>query len=120
MLFASARLLTAATSDGILDFGDTPLCHSHPTLITFDPPGGPALDMMPSGMDPAGAIAGTYVNYIYPNYVFHVFLRAPDGTVTTIDPPGSTGAYCGGFNFFLANQSIQPGPSQEPIWTQAV
>ncbi len=39
VLFTLTGLLTAATSDGILDFGDTPLCHSHPTFITFDPPG---------------------------------------------------------------------------------
>jgi hypothetical protein len=93
VLFALTRLLAAGTSDGVLNFNDPPLCHSHPTFITFDPPGGPARDMLPSGINPRGTITGTYVTGFYPNPpVLHAFLREPDGTFTTIDPPGSTGA----------------------------
>jgi hypothetical protein len=104
VLFASARLLSAGMNDGILDFGDTPLCHSHPTFITFDPPGGPARDMLPSGINPAGAVTGTYVDA---NLVSHGFLRARDGTFTTIDPPGSIGAYVGNY-FGLVGPPINP------------
>jgi len=36
VLFASAKLLAAGTSDCVMNVGDTRLCHLHPTLITFD------------------------------------------------------------------------------------
>jgi hypothetical protein len=42
---------------------------------------------VPSGITPDGVIIGYYVNA---SGVRHGFLRAPDGTITTFDPPGST------------------------------
>ena len=96
MVFALTRLLPAGTNDGVLDLGDTSLCHSHPTFITFDPPSGPARDMLPSGINAAGTITGTYVTGAG-RPVFHAFLREPNGTFTTVNPPGSTGAYIGFF-----------------------
>ena len=87
MLFALVRMLTAATSESILDFGDTPLCHSHPTFITFDPPGGPATDMRPSGINPAGAITGSYTTD--PSGVVHGFMRPPTAPSRRSMPPGA-------------------------------
>ena len=92
VLFASARLLSAGMNDGVLNFSNTPLVRPQATFITFDAPGGQR-DMLPSGINPSGAITGTYITGSY----VHAFLRAPDGTVTTIDPPGSTGAWVGFF-----------------------
>jgi len=40
----------------------------------------------PSGINPAGAISGVYVNA---SGVEHGFLRARDGTITTFDAPGA-------------------------------
>jgi hypothetical protein len=58
-------------------------------FVTFDVGNGP----FPKGINPAGEIAGTYGDS---NGFSHSFLRAPDGAITTFDPPG---AACG----FLAN-----------------
>src|SRR5215467_6522610 len=96
VLLAFTRLLTAGPNDAVLDLGDTPSCHSHPTFITFDPPSGPARDMLPSGINAAGTITGTYITGAG-RPVFHAFLRERNGTFTTVNPPGSTGAYIGFF-----------------------
>src|SRR5260370_36173996 len=84
VLFASARLLSAGMNDGVLNFSKTPLVSPQATFITFDVPG--ALEAV-NGINPAGAITGWYFEA---NFVGHGFLRAPDGTITTFDPPGST------------------------------
>ena len=63
-------------------------------ITSFDaPPGSNILGSIsgnPSGpppsINPAGAIAGTYVD---PSGVEHGFVRTPDGTFTTIDFPGA-------------------------------
>ena len=86
VLFASARVLSAGMNDGVLNFSNTPLVSPQATFITFDAPGGQR-DMLPSGINPSGTITGTYITG---SLVFHGFLRAPDGTFTTFDPPGST------------------------------
>ena len=96
VLFAVTRVVAAGTSDGTLSFSDTPLCHSHPIFITFDPLGGTARDMLPSGINAAGTITGTYITGTG-RPVFYAFLRARNGTFTTVNPPGSTGAYVGFF-----------------------
>jgi hypothetical protein len=105
VLFVSARLLTAGTSDGSLDSGNMPLCPVHPTYVTLDVPGA-FYGTLPVGINPAGAIAGVYADA---GAVSHGFVRAPDGTITTFDAsgagtgpgqgtmlgPGHVGGYCG-------------------------
>jgi hypothetical protein len=45
------------------------------------------------GINPAGEISGVYIDA---NYVFHGYMRAPDGTITEYDVPGAgTGPYQG-------------------------
>jgi len=51
------------------------------TFTTFDPPG--SASTFPRAINPAGAITGHYIDA---NYVFHSFLRAPNGTFTPFDP----------------------------------
>jgi hypothetical protein len=111
VLFALARLLAAAmtsmlllgilapnvsggTSDGVLNFSNTPLLRPQPTFITFDPPG--SIDTRPRSINPAGEITGFYEDT---SLVSHGFLRARDGTIITFDPSGSTGTF---------SQSINP------------
>ena len=56
----------------------------HPTIITFDPPG--SIGTAAVALNPAGTITGAYADA---SVVSHGFLRAPDGTFTTIDVPGA-------------------------------
>src|SRR5262249_4194671 len=70
-----------------------------PTFITFDAPGagtGPFQGTVPQSVDcmnPAGAIVGLTIDA---SSVFHGFVRAPNGTITTFDAPGAgTGAFQG-------------------------
>lgn len=55
------------------------------TFITFDPPG--STGTFPSGINPAGAITGTY----FDASGGHGFLRTPHGTFTKFDVPGAAG-----------------------------
>ena len=56
---------------------------NHPTTITtFDPPG--STYTYPTSINPAGVITGFY----YEGYGGHGYLRAPDGTFTSLDVPG--------------------------------
>ena len=71
------------------------------TMTTFDAPGagtgsfqGTSL-VEPGTINPAGAITGVYVDASFGQ---HGFLRAPDGIITTFDPPGSTGTFAIGLN----------------------
>ena len=48
-----------------------------------------------SGINELGEVAG---NYVDSNNVSHSFLRAPDGKITTFDPPGTEQTYYAGFN----------------------
>lgn len=64
--------------DGVITTFDAPGAGTGPcqgTFITFT-----------DGINPAGAIAGGYFDA---GNVFHGFVRAPDGTFTAFDPPGS-------------------------------
>jgi hypothetical protein len=68
-------------------------------LTTFDVPGagtgsyqGTGCPGCSSGFNLWGAIAGTYTDV---NSVSHGYLRSPDGTITTFDPPGSEYTGCG-------------------------
>src|SRR6266487_4354601 len=112
-----ARLLTAAmtsilllgilvtagsggTNDGVLNFSNTPLLGPQPTITTFDAPGagtGPGQGTITFAINPAGAIAGRYVDT---SDAAHGFLRAPNGTITTFDAPNAgTGPGQGTFVF---------------------
>jgi hypothetical protein len=68
------------------------------TFRSFDPKGSLATLGAPGGskafgINPAGAITGYYYGTdAYGNSVTHCFLRAPDGTFTNVDPPGSLGS----------------------------
>jgi len=89
VLFALARLLSAGTNHGALNFGNMPLAGHSPTYTTFDAPGagtGPNQGTLPLAIDPAGAITGYYVDA---SGVNHGFLRTTKGTITTIDVPGA-------------------------------
>lgn len=59
-------------------------------IITFDAPGAgttaPPQGTTPAAINPAGVITG---NYFDSGNHIHCFLRAPDGTFTTIDAPGA-------------------------------
>src|SRR5213080_4942718 len=100
--FTSARLLAAVmtsilllgvlapagfsgTSDGFLNFSNTPLIGPQPTITTFDAPGagtGPGQGTTAFSINPAGAAAGRYIDA---SDAFHGFLRTPDGAITTFD-----------------------------------
>jgi hypothetical protein len=59
------------------------------TFVTFDVPGAGTASFqgtLPFSLNPSGAITGYYVDAAG---VYHGFLRAADGTITAIDPPGS-------------------------------
>jgi hypothetical protein len=79
---------TNAISPGFRAFLRTP----NGTITVFDPPedvASPGSEyIVPSGINPAGVIAGSYqAQYQQPFY--HGFLRAPNGTFTVIDLPNS-------------------------------
>jgi predicted membrane protein len=85
VLFALTRMLAAGTGDDLLNFGDTPLCHRHPIIITFDAPGAGTLTSG-HGINPSGVIAGVFFDA---NNVAHGFVRYANGTITTFDAPGA-------------------------------
>src|SRR6516225_1275669 len=69
-----------------------------PVIITFDAPDagtGEYQGTYPQGLNASGEIVGFSLDV---NYVLHAFLRAPNGTFTTVEAPGAsptigTGAY---------------------------
>jgi hypothetical protein len=81
---ALARLLAAGTSDDVLNLNML-LDHSHPTFITFDPPG--STSTLPSAIIATRMIIGSYVDE---SGVTHGFLRKRGGSFTTFDVPGSS------------------------------
>ena len=54
------------------------------TITNFDPPGSAVT--IPESINPAGAIAGDYADA---SFMFHGFVRAPIGAITTFDAPGA-------------------------------
>lgn len=55
--------------------------------ITFDPSG--SVSTAPAVMNPAGVIAGVYSD----SNGQHGFVRARNGSLTTVNAPGSTGSF---------------------------
>ena len=106
VVFASARLLvgamasilvlgilpstaSSASSDGVLNFTNTPFVGPQPTITTFDAPGagtGPGQGTQPFAINPAGLITGFYFDA---GDASHGFLRNPEGTIATFDVPGA-------------------------------
>src|SRR2546426_996343 len=75
-----------------LELGYISNARAQATFTTFDVPGADGLGgTSPLGINPAGAMAGSYSDA---NYVVHSFLRAPQGTLAAFDVPGAhnTGA----------------------------
>ena len=86
VLLALTQLLVAGTSDGILSFGKTSLGGG---IITFDAPGAGTLPLqgtLPRAINSGETIVGDYFDA---SFVNHSFLRDPDGTFSTFDPPGA-------------------------------
>ncbi|TMB98590.1 MAG: hypothetical protein E6J42_05600 [Chloroflexi bacterium] len=69
------------------------------TITTFDAAGagtGFGQGTVPTSINPNGAISGYYVSAFTlppPSNLNHGFLRDPDGTITSFDPPGSEGTF---------------------------
>jgi hypothetical protein len=61
--------------------------------VLFSVPGA-VFNAEPESINPAGAITGWYFDATRS----HGFLRAPDGTITSFDPPGSTGTVATAIN----------------------
>ena len=49
----------------------------------------------PTSLNDSGAIMGTYIDS---NFVYHGYLRTPDGKIVTVDPSGSTFTWSSGIN----------------------
>jgi hypothetical protein len=60
---------------------------SQGNTTTFDVPG-EVFGVSPFAISPQGAITGTYLDG---NFAFHAFVRAPNGSVMTIDVPSAQG-----------------------------
>jgi hypothetical protein len=78
------------------------------TFATFDVPGSTCLPRFilcthPYAINPAGAVTGIYADAIG---AMHGFLRAPDGTFTNIDVPGSVCPFF--FSFCTQPTGINP------------
>jgi hypothetical protein len=108
-----ARLLTAAmtsmlllgilapsgsggTTDGVLNFSNTPLLGPQPTITTFDAPGagtGPGQGTIAFAINPAGTISGRYADA---GGAIHAIVRTSDGAIISFDAPGAgTGPFQG-------------------------
>src|SRR6266480_3286630 len=94
-IFASPRLLAATitsilllgilvptgssgTSDGSLNYSNTPFVRPEPTITTFDALGagtGPGQGTLPFAINPAGMVIGYYIDA---GDARHGFLRTPD------------------------------------------
>ena len=72
-------------------------------FVTFDAPGAGTGNFIGTGcpsdcsvsLNDFGWLTGTYID---PNFVFHGYLRNPEGKIVTIDPPGSSGTEPGQIN----------------------
>jgi hypothetical protein len=69
----------------VLGFGVSASAQKY-SIVTFDAPGASGDGTFPTGINQLGTIVGYYADA---NYVFHGFLRSPDGKFTTFDAPGA-------------------------------
>ena len=80
---------SGGTSDGVLNFSNTPLVCPRPTIITFDAPGsgtGAGQGTITFAINPAGTISGRYADAVN---AIHGFVRTRDGAIVTFDAPGA-------------------------------
>ena len=99
-----ARILTrvaVTTFVAVLTIAIQPSAQSQ-TYATFDPPNSVGATQGVNGITQAGAIIGNYQDL---SFVSHGFLRAANGSITTIDVPGA------GIGFF---QGTVPGSINQP------
>jgi uncharacterized membrane protein len=66
-----------------------------PKLVSFDAPGAGPAGTFAYSINSKGAIVGWYYDS---GNVSHGFLRAPNGTMTTIDAPAASSTYAGNIN----------------------
>jgi hypothetical protein len=81
----------------VLGLGLSATAQEPTILITINPPGAGTdawQGTQGPGINPAGAITGFYSDS---NNVYHGFLRAPDGRITTFDVPGAGSETVSGF-----------------------
>jgi hypothetical protein len=90
---ACLLLLLVAALTSIVAFS-APANAQRGTFVIFVPPGC-SRDISTAGINPAGAITGTCTILVNSNFVSFGFLRAPDGTFTIINVPGSTSTQVG-------------------------
>jgi hypothetical protein len=101
----SARLLLPLAAAAFMCGAPFP-AHATPqqgTFVTFDIPGGAGFTFV-NGINPAGAIAG----WTFDGTMVLGFVRAPNGTVSTIAVPGSTGTLVGAGAEPFAGPPINP------------
>ena len=84
-IFISVGLLFALTGPLAADKPQP-----QPIIITFNAPDAGPFGTVGLGINPEGVIAGDYADA---SFVFHGFVRAKDGTITTFDPPSSIGTF---------------------------
>src|SRR5579863_7214045 len=63
-------------------------------IYTFDVPGEPTYWSCLQCINPSGSVTGAYQL----NYVYHGFVRSPQGAITAFDPPNSDGTVTSGIN----------------------
>jgi len=76
-------------------------------FTTFDAPGAGTdgyegtgcFSDCPTSLNDSGSIMGTYIDT---NFVYHGYLRTPDGKIVTVDPSGSVFTWSSGMNDFGA------------------
>jgi hypothetical protein len=95
------RLPQLVVVAAVVALAGVPLCAGGGGFTVFDAPGA-VLGTVPYAINPAGAVAGYYLDAT-PS--FHGFARTPDGTLTTFDAPGA------GSGFAQGTQSLGINPA---------
>src|SRR5215470_15487799 len=98
------------TSDGVLNFGKTPLLLRQPVITMFDAPGsgtGPGQGTIAFAINPSGTISGRYTDA---GGAIHAILRFRNGTIITFDAPGAgTGVRQGTRPFSINPAGVSAG-----------